>query len=63
MKERKLHLEGKITVNRSKKLVITYSFLLIASQASVDIKTIFSIKKSKIVEQDWDIFQAHYHGT
>ena len=35
---------------------------MIASQTSIDIIKIFLIKKSKIVKQDSNISQGHYHG-
>lgn len=63
MKERNLYLEDKITVDWSEKQVIIYSFLLTESQPSVDSRIIFSIKKSKIIDQDSNILKVHSHGT
>ena len=63
MKERNLYLEDKITIDWSEKQVIIYSFLLTESQPSVDSMIIFSIKKSKIIDQDSNILKVHSHGT
>ena len=37
--------------------------LLTESQPSVDSMIIFSIKKSKIIDQDSNILKVHSHGT
>ena len=43
-------------------MISNESFLVIASQTLVDIIKIFLTKKSKIVNQDSNNSQGHYHG-
>ena len=66
MKKRKLYLQDKLTVKRQEKevmiMISNESFLVIASQTLVDIIKIFLTKKSKIVNQDSNNSQGHYHG-
>ena len=64
MKERKLYLRDKLTVNRSEKQVIIYSVLVTVSQTSVHIIKIFSVKKIEDRSARFKYFlQARYHVT